>query len=62
MLRRSEISVRYIMNRMRFIFLQREEKISVRKTLGGMVGELTAGSSDMEGLKEFKLILGGREG
>lgn len=39
-----------------------EEKVSVRRTLGGMVGELTADSSDMEGLKEFKLILGGREG
>ena len=35
------------------------EKVSVRSNLVSMVGQLTAGSSDMEGLKEFRLILGG---
>ena len=36
-----------------------EEKSIVKSNLVGMVGKLTADLSDMEGLKEFRLILGG---
>lgn len=35
------------------------EKTVVRSSLVDMVGELSANSSDLEGLEEFKLILGG---
>lgn len=36
------------------------EKLSVKSNLVSMVGQLIADSSDMEGLKEFRMILGGK--
>lgn len=38
-----------------------EEKVVVRSDLVSMVSELAADDSDMEGLKEFKMILGGED-
>ena len=35
------------------------EKAVVRSSLAGLVGTMTAKGADMEGLQEFKLILGG---